>query len=99
MSGRRFSITLELTADQAAGLLRFADKSGHDDALRVLYAHRPREQRSEQASQICAALIELQKALENAGVRSWPWVETGGIAREPLEPDHDPARPWRSSAD
>lgn len=70
-------ITLELEPGDAAALKRLAEKTGHAEALAVLYAHRPRHVRDEQASQIVRAVGVLDKALEQARVASWPWVETG----------------------
>jgi len=70
-------LTLELTPEQAAALKRVSEKISHDQALSVLYSHVPRERRGEQAYAILSAFAELEKALGNAGVASWPWVETG----------------------
>jgi hypothetical protein len=70
-------ITLELEPGQAAGLLRYADKIGHSDAMGVLYGHLTHEMRSEQASEILTAFSRLEMALLNAGVCSFPWIETG----------------------
>ena len=72
-------ITIELTPEQAAGLKRFAEKVGHSDAMEVLYPHRPREQRSEQAYEIIHAFDAVNVALAEADVASWPWVETGRV--------------------
>lgn len=71
------TVTLQLSAEQAAAMLRFAEKSGHHEALQVLYAHIPQPVRDEQASQVCQALSVLERALSDAGARAWPWVETG----------------------
>ena len=71
------TITLELSDEQAAGLARFADKSGFAEAKAVLYAHVRKELREDQASTILAALGILERALAASGVRTWPWVETG----------------------
>lgn len=71
------TITVLLTPDQAAGLLRFAEKSGHSDALAALYPHVPREIRSEQAYSILGACQAVERALGDAGVGTWPWIETG----------------------
>jgi len=70
-------ITLELEPGDAAALKRFAEKTGHSEALAVLYPHRPRHLRDEQASQIVRAIGILDAALGEANVASWPWVETG----------------------
>ncbi len=68
-------VVLELESAEASALLRFAEKSGHHEALAVLYGHLPAEVRSEQASQICSALCALEAALREAGVSAWPWIE------------------------
>lgn len=73
MSGHR--ITVELTADQAAGLKRFAEKVGHSDALAVLYGHVSKDIRDEQAHSIICGFAALEKAL--ADVPTFPWIETG----------------------
>lgn len=72
-------ITLELEPCQAAGLLRFADKVYHADAMAVLYTHVSKDIRDEQASQIMAAFSSLDRALQKAGIASWPWIETGQL--------------------
>lgn len=70
-------ITLELTAEKAAGLKRFTEKVSHDAAMAVLYPHVDRDLRIEQASTIIDAFGLLDTALGEAGARGWPWVETG----------------------
>lgn len=70
-------VILELSPEQAAGLKRFADKVAHSDAMAVLYPHVRADVRSEQASEIIAAFDVLDRALADAGVASWPWIETG----------------------
>ena len=72
-------LTVELTPEQAAGLKRFAEKVGHSDAMEVLYPHRPREQRSDQAYTIMQAFAAIETALADADVSSWPWVESGRV--------------------
>jgi hypothetical protein len=74
---RSITCTLTLTAEQAAGLLRFAGKVCHSDAQAVLYGHVAGDLRSEQAHQIMSALAAMTRVLESAGVSSWPWLETG----------------------
>ncbi len=71
------TIALELTPEQAAGLKRFAEKVSHNDAMAVLYAHLTPDIRSEQAYRIIEGFSALERALVEAGVASWPWVETG----------------------
>jgi hypothetical protein len=78
MSGAgEITVTLGLSADHAAALHRFADKADYQAAQAVLYPHVDPELRANQAHQIMAATVVLQRALEDAGVRGWPWVETG----------------------
>lgn len=75
----RVTVTLELSREAAAGLLRFADKVTHSEARAVLYPHVQLEIRSEQASQIIEGFSVLERALADAGVTSWPWIETGRV--------------------
>jgi len=70
-------IILELDPAQAAGLKRFAEKVSHDNAMAVLYPHVRKEVRDDQAYAIVDAFSALDRALADAGARSWPWVETG----------------------
>jgi hypothetical protein len=74
---RLVRVTLELPADLAAALARFSDKVTHVEARAVLYPHVSAQIRSDQAHQIIAAFHELERSLQDAGVRGWPWVETG----------------------
>lgn len=74
---RTVTITLNLHPGQAAGLKRFANKVAHSDALAVLYPHVPPELRSEQAYQILQAFEVVRRALDEAYVSDWPWMETG----------------------
>lgn len=77
MDAPTIHITLELTADLAAALHRFADKADYQAAQAVLYPHLDPELRAKQAHQIMRATLILQRALEHSGVNGWPWVETG----------------------
>lgn len=77
------TITVELEDVEAAGLLRFADKVTHDDAMSVLAPHLPKPQRVEQAYNIIHGFSRLQDALQEAGVRSWPWSDTGRVEGGP----------------
>lgn len=70
-------VELTLTPEEAAGLCRFADKVSREMTLAVLYAHLPDALRDEQAFHIVDAFRKLEEALGNAGVRTWPWLETG----------------------
>lgn len=71
------TVTLELSPECAAGLKRFADKVTYSDAKRILYPHVKQEIRDEQAYAIIDAFSTVEKALAKAGVRDWPWIETG----------------------
>jgi len=73
------NVVLRLTPTQAAALKRFAEKTDYDRAGSVLYAHKPKLQRDDQTHEILVALTQLEKALGDAGVNSWPWVETGAV--------------------
>ncbi len=75
--GTPIVVRLELRPDLAAALHRLADKTDYQAAQSVLYPHVDSELRADQASQIIEATSILQRALEDAGVRGWPWVETG----------------------
>jgi hypothetical protein len=74
------TVNLTLSPVQAAGLKRFAEKVTHDDALAVLYPHVAPELRSDQAYTILNAFARLESDLADAGVRSWPWIETGSVS-------------------
>lgn len=71
------TIRLELTPDAAAALKRFAEKVTFEEASGVLYPHVKAEIRSDQASQIISAFAQLDTALADANVSSWPWIDTG----------------------
>ena len=70
-------ITIEMTAEHAAALKRFAEKVNYDMACSVLYSHRPKSLRADQAAAIISALATVDRALADANVTSWPWIETG----------------------
>jgi hypothetical protein len=70
-------LTIELTPDQAAGLRRFADKTGFEEAMAVLYPHVAHNTRAEQAHTILTAVGKIDAALEEAEVSAWPWIDTG----------------------
>ena len=70
-------ITIELTAEHAAALKRFAEKANYDMACSVLYSHRPKSLRADQAAAVISALATVDRALADAHVTSWPWIETG----------------------
>lgn len=74
------TIRLELTPDAAAALKRFAEKVSFADAAGVLYPHVKAQIRTEQASQIISAFAQLDTALEEARVSSWPWIDSGRAA-------------------
>lgn len=70
-------ITIELSPIEAAALARLCDKFTHSDAKAYLYPHVAKEIRDEQAYQMVHATTAVFKALSDADVRGWPWVETG----------------------
>ena len=78
-------ITVDLTESQACALARLCEKLSHGDCAETLYGHVPRQQRIDQAYTMLEATAAVLQALTQAGVRSWPWIETG-IA--PDEPHH-----------
>lgn len=71
------AIHLELAPELAAALKRFAEKVSYDQANAVLYPHVKADIRSEQADQIMTAFSALEKALSDADVKSWPWIDSG----------------------
>ena len=71
------TVTLNLDPASAAGLKRFADKITHGDAMAVLYPHRPKALRDEQAYQIIQAFEVITRALVDARISDFPWIETG----------------------
>jgi hypothetical protein len=71
------TITLTLGPDAAAALKRFAEKISFEQANAVLYGHVKKDLREMQAGEIIAAFSLLEAALTEAGVASWPWIETG----------------------
>lgn len=79
MSAKPVTITVTLEPAQAAALHRLCDKIGHDDAMRYTYPHVQHALRSDQAYEILGACGTVQRALEDEGVRNWPWIETGRV--------------------
>lgn len=71
------TLTLELTPAAAAALKRFAEKVTFQVATAVLYPHVDAAIRADQASQIVSAFAQLDTALSDAHVSSWPWIDTG----------------------
>jgi hypothetical protein len=71
------TITVELDLNEAAALARLCDKFGHSDAAAYLYPHLSKDLRSDQAYQMVHATAVVAKALADADVGGWPWVETG----------------------
>jgi hypothetical protein len=69
-------LVIEVSPTEAAALKRLADKFGHTDAQAYLYAHLPKELRSDQAYDMVRAMAAVEKALEEADVAAWPWVES-----------------------
>jgi hypothetical protein len=70
-------VTLTLSPERAAALCRFMDKMTFAQAREVLYPHVPADLREDQAYEIVHACSDVHKALTDAGVSGWPWVETG----------------------
>lgn len=70
-------ITLELEPNHAAALHQLCRKMGHTDALQFLQPHISREIRSDQAYDMVHGCAVLERALEEARVNYWPWIETG----------------------
>lgn len=70
-------LTLELTPNQAAGLARLAEKTDFQKAMEVLYPHVDRDVRANQVHDILNALDQVSKALAEAEVHTWPWIDTG----------------------
>lgn len=68
-------VVLELTAEQAAGLKRFAEKVGWSECRAVLYPHVAKETRDCQTSAIISAFGAVAKALDD--LPTWPWIDTG----------------------
>jgi len=69
------AVEVEFSAEEAAALKRFAQKSNREHALSVLYAHVAKPIREEQASAVLSAFVQLERALE--GVSTFPWIESG----------------------
>jgi hypothetical protein len=80
MSPRKsVTVTLTLEPAAAAALHRLCEKVTHSDCMQYLYPHLPRELRSDQAYEMVAASSKVHTALSEAGVSSWPWIETGEV--------------------
>ena len=77
MSGADILLNIELTANEAAALARLCEKFAYSDAASYLYPHIAKEIREEQAYQMVHATSAVAAALADAGVRGWPWVDTG----------------------
>lgn len=70
-------ITVVLEPNAAAALCRFMEKMTFSMARDVVYGHNPKDLQEDQAYQIVHACSALHEALTDAGVRGWPWVDTG----------------------
>jgi hypothetical protein len=81
MKTQLLTLTLELTANQAAALKRFADKVSYTGATSVLYPHISACVRAEQAADILSAFAQLEQALAHSHVSAWPWIDTGCSGR------------------
>ncbi len=69
-------IALELQPNHAAALHQLCRKMGYTNALQFLQPHVSREIRSDQAYDIVHGCAALERALEEAHVNYWPWIET-----------------------
>lgn len=74
---KTISITIELAPEEAAALCRLCDKFTHSDAAAYLYPHIAAAIRDDQAYQMVHATTVVHKALLEAQVRAWPWIDTG----------------------
>lgn len=82
-----YTITVTLTAEQAAGLRRLCDKISHEHAQQFLYPHVSKDIRSDQAYQMLQAFDQIGEALDDAKAPStWPWLDTGRATRRDPEP-------------
>lgn len=70
-------ITVELTPEQAAALLRLCNKVTHSDCLAYLYPHVRLGVRNDQAYDMVHATSALAEKLCKQGVSDFPWIETG----------------------
>ena len=70
-------ITVELTEEQAAALLRLCERIPHSDAARYLYPHVDPATRSDQAYHMMYATAKVATELRRANVSDFPWIETG----------------------
>jgi hypothetical protein len=68
------TVTLNLDPGVAAGLMRFAEKASFEMASAVL---RPSDIRNDQAHAILIGLAALERALADADVHTFPWIDTG----------------------
>ncbi len=74
---RTVTITVELDVNCAAALARLCQKFGHYDGDQYLYPHIDETIRAQQRYDMVYATTAVEKALAEAGVGGWPWVETG----------------------
>jgi hypothetical protein len=70
-------IELELEPHEAAALVRLCDKFAHSDASAYLYPHVSAAIREAQGYAMVHATNRVFRALTQAGVSGWPWIETG----------------------
>lgn len=73
------TITLELTPEQAAALKRFSSNVSYEKANSALYPHVSSKIRDGQVSDILTAFSRVYRALADAQVSSFPWIDTGRV--------------------
>jgi hypothetical protein len=74
---KTITITLKLEPVHAAALARLCEKFTYEHAAAYLYPHIAAAIRDDQAYQMVGATAVVSKALEDAGVRGFPWIDTG----------------------
>ncbi len=77
-------LNLRLTPEAAAGLKRYCEKVDHAMADTVLYPHKPPKLRLQQSADIIEAFNELDRALLEKHVVSFPWIDTAHVTDQGL---------------
>jgi len=77
MTSKSINLHVDLTPGEAAGLKRFADKTGWSEAMAVLYPHLDQQIRDDQAREILLALGHIHSGLVSMNVSSFPWIDCG----------------------
>lgn len=70
-------LTVELTPEQAAGLLRLVDKTGFVEIQATLYPHVSKDTRADQVRDVLAATSAIETALRETKVSVFPWIDCG----------------------